>query len=105
MDPRCGICIDVGHAARARADVVEAINEAGPRLFDLHMKDLSSIGNGAGCAVGEGMLPIPAMFKQLKKINYTGTVSLEYEVDEDNPFTGMKASFAYMRGLLAGLRG
>jgi sugar phosphate isomerase/epimerase len=105
MDARCGICIDAGHAARAGADVVESIREAGARLFDMHIKDLRAIDNSTGCPVGEGVLPIPAMFKELKRMHYAGTVSLEYEVEEDNPFTGMKASFAYMRGVLAGLRG
>ena len=105
MDPRCGICIDAGHAARAGADVVESIREAGPRLFDMHIKDLRSLTHDGGCPVGEGVLPIPGIFKELKKMNYGGTVSLEYEIEEDNPFTGMKASFAYMRGVLAGLRG
>jgi sugar phosphate isomerase/epimerase len=38
MDARCGICIDVGHAARAGADVVESIREAGARLFDMHIR-------------------------------------------------------------------
>jgi len=105
MDPRCGICIDAGHTARAGSDVVEAIHAAGPRLFDMHIKDLRTIAKGDGCPVGEGVLPIVGIFKELKKMNYKGTVSLEYEVEEDNPFTGMKASFAYMHGVLAGLRG
>jgi sugar phosphate isomerase/epimerase len=105
MDARCGICIDAGHAARAGADVVESIREAGARLFDMHIKDLRAIQKDSGCAVGEGVLPITAMFKELKRMNYAGTVSLEYEIEEDNPFTGMKASFAFMRGVLAGLRG
>jgi len=105
MDPRCGICIDAGHAARAGADVIESIRAAGPRLFDMHIKDLRSVTKGSDCPVGEGMLPIVGIFKELKKMNYTGTVSLEYEIEEDSPFTGMKASFAYMRGVLAGLRG
>ena len=105
MDPRCGICIDAGHAARAGADVVESIREAGPRLFDMHIKDLRSVAKADGCPVGEGVLPIVGIFKELKKMNYAGTVSLEYEVEEDSPFLGMKASFAYMRGVLAGLRG
>jgi sugar phosphate isomerase/epimerase len=105
LDPRCGICIDAGHAARAGADLVESIKEAGPRLFDMHIKDLRSLAKDTGCPVGEGVLPIVGTFKELKKMNYAGTVSLEYEIDEDNPFTGMKASFAYMRGVLAGLRG
>jgi len=105
LDPRCGICIDAGHAARAGADVVESIREAGPRLFDMHIKDLRSVTKGSDCPVGEGVLPIAGIFKELKKMNYTGTVSLEYEIEEDSPYTGMKASFAYMRGVLAGLRG
>ena len=41
MDPRIGCCIDVGHTARAGTDVVEAIHAAGPRLFNVHMKDLT----------------------------------------------------------------
>jgi sugar phosphate isomerase/epimerase len=71
----------------------------------MHIKDLRSIEKGAGCPVGEGMLPIPGILKELRKMKYAGTVSLEYEIEEDNPFTGMKASFAYMRGVLAGFRG
>lgn len=105
LDPRCGICIDAGHTVRAGADVVESIGEAGPRLFDMHIKDLRSTAKGSDCPVGEGMMPIVEIFKDLKKMHYTGTLSLEYEIEEDSPFTGMKASFAYMRGVLAGLRG
>jgi hypothetical protein len=29
---------------------------------------------------------------------------LEYEVDENNPLPGMAKSFAYMRGVLAGMQ-
>jgi sugar phosphate isomerase/epimerase len=105
MDPRCGMCIDAGHAARAGADIVESIRQAGPRLFDMHIKDLRSLAKNTGCPVGEGVLPIAGIFKELRRTNYGGTVSLEYEIDEDSPFTGMKASFAYMRGVLAGLKG
>lgn len=105
MDPRCGLCIDAGHTARAGADLVESIQEAGSRLFDMHIKDMITVARDSICPVGEGVLPIVAILKQLKKMNYAGTVSLEYETDADSPFTGMKASFAYMRGVLAGLRG
>lgn len=105
MDARCGVCIDAGHTARAGADIVESIDEAGPRLLDMHIKDMRTTAKDSGCPVGEGVLPIVAIFKQLKKMNYSGTVSLEYEIEGDSPFTGMKASFAYMHGVLAGLRG
>ena len=50
-------------------------------------------------------MPIPAIFKQLQKINYQGVCSLEYEVEADNPMPGMLKSFAYMRGVIAGMQG
>jgi sugar phosphate isomerase/epimerase len=106
MDSRCGLCMDVGHAARAGADLIESIAEAGGRLFDMHMKDLRSFDSDASqCDVGEGIVPLVGIFKQLRKIGYTGCVNLEYEINPDNPLPGMKNSFSYMRGVLAGLEG
>jgi sugar phosphate isomerase/epimerase len=106
MVPRCGLCMDAGHSACAGANVVESIAEAGPRLFDMHIKDLPSFGpNAVQCDVGEGLMPIVGIFKQLHKIGYQGCVNLEYEINGDNPLPGMKNSFSYMRGVLAGLKG
>ena len=106
MDPRVGLCIDVGHTVRTGADVVESIKEAGPRLLDMHVKDLRSLSDkDSQCAVGEGKMPMVVIFKQLRKMNYQGGVMLEYEINADNPLPGMIQSFAYMRGVLAGLNG
>jgi sugar phosphate isomerase/epimerase len=104
MDPRIGCCIDVGHAARAGTDVVQAIHEAGPRLFNLHMKDLTSFqSKQSQVAVGDGIMPVRAMFQALIAMRYQGFVDLEYEVHPDDPMPGVISSFAYMRGVLAGL--
>ncbi len=104
MDPRMGCCIDVGHTMRAGTDVVEAIRKAGPRLFDIHMKDLA---NGtekeSQVAVGEGIMPVHAIFETLIDIHYSGNVDLEYEIKADDPMPGVMESFAYMRGVLAGM--
>ncbi|HLY19984.1 MAG TPA: sugar phosphate isomerase/epimerase [Bryobacteraceae bacterium] len=106
MDPRCGLCMDVGHSARAGASVVESIAEAGNRLFDMHIKDLRTFEpHAVQCDVGEGIMPIVGIFKQLQKMGYQGCVNLEYEINGDNPLPGMKNSFSYMRGVLAGLKG
>jgi sugar phosphate isomerase/epimerase len=105
MDPRCGLCIDVGHTARTGVDVVESIAEAGPRLLDMHVKDLAETRvKESQVAVGEGKLPIPQIFLQLIKMKYSGCVNLEYEIDEENPLPGMQKSFSYMRGVLAGIQ-
>jgi len=105
-DRRMGLCIDVGHTTRTGADVVEWIRRAGPRLFDLHIKDLADLlDSRSQVPVGRGAMPIVAIFRQLKAMNYQGGVMLEYEIDADNPLPGMIESIAYMRGVLDGLAG
>jgi len=104
MDPRMGLCIDVGHTVRTGTDVVRAVADAGPRLLDMHIKDLRDLKDkDSQCIVGEGAIPIPGIFRRLIAMRYPGYVNLEYEIDADDPLPGMKQSFAYMRGVLAGL--
>lgn len=105
MDPLMGLCIDVGHTARTGVDVVESIRLAGARLHDMHMKDLKDFKEKSSqVPVGDGKMPIPSIFKELKRMNYQGGVMLEYEIEGDDPLPGMQKSFAYMRGVLAGMK-
>jgi sugar phosphate isomerase/epimerase len=104
MDPRMGCCIDVGHCVRAGTDVIEAIHAAGPRLFNMHIKDLTSFTDKESqVAVGEGKMPIRQIFEALIKINYPEFVDLEYEIRADDPMPGVIESFSYMRGVLSGM--
>lgn len=105
MDERMGCCIDVGHTVRTGADVLESIKSAGKRLHDFHMKDLRDLSDKASqCEVGDGKIPVPAMFKLLRQVKYKGNVNLEYEINLKDPLPGMVKSFAYMRGVLAGMQ-
>lgn len=104
MDPRVGLCVDVGHTTRTRTDVVQAVADAGARVLDLHVKDLRDLmDKDSQCIVGEGQMPIADLFRQLVHMGYGGAVNLEYEIDADDPLPGMKQSFAFMRGVLAGM--
>ena len=104
MDPRMGCCIDVGHTVRAGTDVIEAIHAAGPRLFNMHIKDLASFTDkDSQVDVGQGRMPIRGIFEALAKIKYAGWVDLEYEIHGDDPMPGVIESFGYMRGVLAGM--
>lgn len=106
LDPRIGLCMDIGHSSRTGVDVVKRLGEAGSRLIGIHIKDLkNAMEKGSQCDVGEGVLPLVACFEQLHKMGYRGYVDLEYEINMDAPLTGMLKSFAYMRGVLAGLKG
>ena len=104
FDTRLGVCIDVGHCVRAGTDVVEAIHAAGLRLHNMHMKDLTDFSaKESQVAVGEGIMPVRAIFEALIKTKYQGWVDLEYEIRGDDPMPGVTASIAYMRGVLAGM--
>jgi sugar phosphate isomerase/epimerase len=104
MDPRMGCCIDVGHTMRAGVDPVHAVRAAGPRLFNMHMKDLAvATEKGSQVAVGEGVMPVRGIFEALVATKYKGFVDLEYEIHGDDPMPGVSTSFSYMRGVLAGM--
>jgi sugar phosphate isomerase/epimerase len=104
MDSRMGCCIDIGHCVRAGTDVVEAIHAVGPRLFNMHVKDLTSFASKESqVAVGRGIIPFREMFEALIKTHYAGFMDLEYEINGDNPMPGVIESMSYMRGMLAGM--
>ncbi|HWG16694.1 MAG TPA: sugar phosphate isomerase/epimerase family protein [Acidobacteriaceae bacterium] len=104
LDHRIGLCIDLGHSLRAGADVIAAIHAAGPRLYDLHIKDLADANSRESqVAVGEGIMPVRRVFEALMATKYPGTVDLEYEINAKDPMPGVVESFAYMRGVLAGM--
>jgi sugar phosphate isomerase/epimerase len=103
MDPRMGLCLDLGHASRTGVDVIEEIEMAGDRLHDIHIKDLTSFTDkGSQVEVGKGAIPVARVFATLKRIKYPGVVGLEYEINANAPQAGMAESFAYMRGVLDG---
>ena len=100
LDPRIGCCIDVGHTARAGTDVVQSIHEAGPRLFNVHMKDLTNFqSKESQVGVGKGIMPVKKIFEALTAIRYKGFVDLEYEIHPDDPMPGVIASFAFMQSI------
>jgi sugar phosphate isomerase/epimerase len=104
LDPRCGLCMDIGHTSRTGENIVQMAIDAGDRLLDMHFKDLADAKvRDSQCDVGDGVLPIPALLKQLRKMKYQGCFNLEYEINAKDPMVGMLRSLSYTRGVLAGL--
>jgi sugar phosphate isomerase/epimerase len=103
VDPRIGLCIDVGHTARAGVDPVESIRSFKSRLYDLHFKDVSSP-NGKSARseveVGRGVLDVPGMLRALLDINYAHHVGFEHEKDPADPIPGVAESVGYSKGVL-----
>jgi inosose dehydratase len=105
-DERLGLCIDVGHSARAGVDPTEAILKCRSRLYDVHMKDTLAPADAKKdrpVELGFGRLDIRSMMAALLEIRFKGQVGLEDEVEAADPVPGIAQSFGYMRGMLAAL--
>ena len=74
------------------------------RLIDVHIKDVTDdTEKGETCEMGRGVVDIPFFLRSLIRMGYAGTVSLEYEKDEKDPFPGVAESIGYLRGVLASI--
>ena len=101
LDPRIGMCLDIGHDARDGFDPVEDLEKYHTRVFDIHIKDVTAASKaGTTCEVGRGILDIPAFVKMLRKVNYAGACSLEYEKDMRDPLAGIAESIGYFKGVM-----
>lgn len=102
LDPRMGLCIDIGHAQRAGVDPSVPAEKFADRLLDVHIKDVTqSSKEGHTVEIGRGVIDIPKFLRTLLKINYSGVVSFEHEKDADDPLAGLAESVGYVRGALA----
>lgn len=104
-DQRIGLCIDVGHTARAGVDPAESIIKCRERLYDLHLKDIHALGDkNTPIESGRGILNTKAILAALLKINYQGLAGFEYEKDGKDPVPGLAESVGYTKGLLASMK-
>jgi inosose dehydratase len=106
LDPRIGVCIDVGHTARAGVDPATAIRTCKARLYDCHFKDINNPhGKNAGSSeveVGRGILDVHGMLQALLEVGFQGHVGFEHEKDPNDPIPGLAESVGYTKGVLSG---
>ncbi|WP_026950494.1 sugar phosphate isomerase/epimerase family protein [Algoriphagus mannitolivorans] len=101
LDPRMGMCLDIGHDTRNGKDPVADLEKYHTRVFDMHIKDVTGPTKlGYSLEVGRGIIEIPSLVRMIRKVGYTGVCSLEHERNMDNPFMGIAESLGYFRGVI-----
>jgi inosose dehydratase len=101
LDPRIGMCLDIGHDTRNGKDPVADLKKYKSRVFDIHIKDVTGTTKlGYSLEVGRGVIHFPAFVKMLRKVGYSGVCSLEHEKDMGDPFMGIAESIGYFRGVI-----
>lgn len=102
LDPRIGMCLDIGHDTRNGKDPVADLKKYQSRVFDIHIKDVTATTKlGYSLEVGRGVIDFPAFVRMLREVGYTGVCSLEHEKDMTDPFMGIAESIGYFRGVIA----
>jgi inosose dehydratase len=102
LDPRIGICIDIGHTVRDGQDPSADIEKYSKRIFDIHIKDVDkATKDGKTVESGRGIIDIPKVVATLRKIRYNGKCSLEFEKDMKDPLPGIAESIGYFKGVMA----
>lgn len=102
LDPRIGMCLDIGHDTRNGKDPVADLKKYHTRVFDIHIKDVTGKTRlGYSLEVGRGVIDFPAFVKMLREVGYTGVCSLEHEKDMTDPFMGIAESIGYFRAVIA----
>ena len=101
LDPRIGLCIDIGHTARIGLDPIKETSRFMDRVLDIHIKDVDKAEEDGGtCEIGHGVIDISGFLSMLLKENYNKVVSFEYEKDGKEPLPGLAESVGYVRGVL-----
>ena len=101
LDPRIGMCLDIGHDTRNGKDPVADLQKYQTRVFDVHIKDVTeNTKQGYSVEIGRGVIDIPAFVKMLRQVGYNGVCSLEHERDMKDPFMGIAESIGYFRGVI-----
>ena len=104
MDPRLGLCVDIGHTMRSGVDPSEPMRLYADRVHDLHIKDVSAADrSGSTVEIGRGVIDIPRFVRTVLDTGFSGVLALEHEKDGNDPLAGAAEAIGFVRGVLATL--
>jgi sugar phosphate isomerase/epimerase len=101
---RVGTAVDTGWWGTQGYDAARAIEELGPRVFHVHMKDVREAGQHRTCRFGEGVVPLQACVQALRRAGYRGALSVEHEPEDRDPSDEIRDSIVMLQGWLAAER-
>lgn len=93
-----GACADVGHYKRMDLDPIACLKELEGRIISLHFKDVAPQGEEGtleDVVWGKGILNVKGMMEELKRQDFKGYFTIEYEADWENNLPQIKESIEY----------
>jgi len=98
-DARIGSCADVGHWFHSGLDPVDCLKILEGHIISCHLKDLNEKSPDAhDMPYGTGISNIPSILNELKRQNFSGNISIEYEYNWQNNVTDAAQCIGFVRG-------
>lgn len=95
----------MGHWVRSGLNPVECLKKLEGRIINIHFKDLNKNSKDAhDVSWGTGISDVPAMLQELKKQEFKGVFSIEYEYNWDNNVSEIAQSIEYFNKMSANLK-
>lgn len=109
-----GLLVDIGNFLCVDEDPIHAVSRVAPYAVHAHVKDFIYFDEAvegrtimtrganyiAGTVIGEGAVPVRQCLKILKRANYDGYVSVEYEGKEDC-IAGIERGLANLKSFIS----
>lgn len=93
--------VDTGWWGTQGYDPVRAIEELGPHVAHVHLKDVLHEGEPhETCAWGEGIVDVEACVRTLQRAGYTGAYTVEHEPEDRDPAEEIGAMRERLEGWL-----
>lgn len=96
--PLLGSSADVGHFKRMGVEPISALSKLQGRLIAMHFKDIAPQGEAGALedvVWGTGVLNVKGMLEELKRQNFKGYFTIEYEANWENNLPEIKQSIDY----------
>lgn len=98
-DSRIGSTADIGHWVRSGLEPLDCLKILEGRIVSMHLKDLNEKSPSAhDVPYGLGVSNIPGILKELRRQNYSGNISVEYEYNWDNNVYDAAQCIGFVRG-------
>ncbi len=99
--PRLGLFLDTAWALSAGEDPVKMARRFGERLYGIHLKDFvfDRVGKPEDVIIGTGGLNLPEFVRAVEEANFTGSCTLEYEAEPENPLPALLNCAAAIRAV------
>lgn len=98
-DSRIGSASDTGHWVRSGLNPIECLKILKGRIISTHLKDLNEKSASAhDVPFGTGVSDIPAILEELKRQDFVGNISVEYEYNWEDSVPEVAQCIGFVRG-------